>query len=174
MNLHLSLEKCLKIPKFNKVINLYFGGIFMSIVAYRPSEFWREMSNYLDNLTENKKLKDSSLIETVDWSPVVDIKENEDNFVIYADLPGVSKEDIEIAMESNVLTIKGERKKHHDAKHKGYFRSERVIGTFYRRFTLPETADANNIKAKTEKGVLEIIISKKEIAKPRLIKVDGE
>ncbi len=147
----------------------------MSIVRYRPADLWQEMRHFFDQLPESKAmLTDGSVVETGDWTPAVDIHENENNFIIHADLPGIDKENIEVSMENNTLTIKGKRNQFHEKKHKDYVRSERIMGRFYRRFTLPETADGENITAKTEKGVLEVTIPKKEIAKPRSIAVSGD
>ena len=106
------------------------------------------------------------------WTPAVDIKEEEQGFVIYADIPGVSPEDIEITMENGVLTIKGERSvEHTEGDDKSYKRVERVYGSFYRRFALPDSADAERISASGKNGVLEVIIPKKPVAQPRRIEV---
>lgn len=147
----------------------------MSIVRHRPSNLWQEMNHIFDQLPEARRnLTDGSVVETGDWAPAVDIHENENNFIIHADLPGIDKENIDVSMENNTLTIKGERNHFHEDKHKDYVRTERVMGRFYRRFTLPDTADSENITAKTEKGVLEVTIPKKDIAKPRSITVSGD
>jgi len=147
----------------------------MSIVRYRPSTVWQEMANFFDRLPEGKDYStDSSVVETGNWAPAVDIQENEHNFVIHADLPGVDKDKIDVSMENNQLSIKGERNQVKEESHKGFVRTERVTGSFYRRFTLPETADGDNISAKIEKGVLEVTIPKKEVAKARSITVSGE
>lgn len=147
----------------------------MSIVRYRPSTVWQEIANFFDQLPEGKPhLTDSSVVETGEWAPAVDIQEHENNFVIHADLPGIDKDHIKISMENNLLTIKGEHRQTIEEKHKGYIRTERVTGKFYRRFALPETADGENITAHTEKGVLEILIPKKVAAKAKTIAVSGD
>lgn len=117
---------------------------------------------------------DNSVVETSHWAPAVDIKENAGNFTVYADLPGVEPEDIDISMEDGVLTVKGERNFSHDEANENYTRTERVSGSFYRRFTLPETADSENITATHKNGVLALSIPKMEKAQPRRIQVTGE
>jgi HSP20 family protein len=105
--------------------------------------------------------------------PAVDIKEEENRFVIEADIPGVEPKDIEIAMENGVLTIRGERKIESQQEGKEYKRVERVYGAFYRRFSLPDTADAESVSATGKNGVLQITIPKKAVAQPRRITVQG-
>ena len=114
---------------------------------------------------------DYSNIVTSHWRPAVDIKEEADRFLITADLPGVEPKDIEITMDNGVLTIKGERKSEVRDEKEGYKRVERVSGTFYRRFSLPDTADAERIEAKGNHGVLEVTLPKHEKVQPRKIEV---
>ena len=114
---------------------------------------------------------DYSNIVTSHWRPAVDIKEEADRFLITADLPGVEPKDIEITMDNGVLTIKGERKSEVLDEKEGYKRVERVSGTFYRRFSLPDTADAERIEAKGNHGVLEVTLPKHEKVQPRKIEV---
>jgi HSP20 family protein len=105
------------------------------------------------------------------WMPAVDIKEENDAYVLHADLPGVDPQDIELHMEHSVLTLRGERRSGITQEQDNYQRIERVTGTFYRRFTLPDTTDAEHISAKTVNGVLEVRIPKSEKALPRRIEV---
>jgi HSP20 family protein len=107
------------------------------------------------------------------WMPAVDIKEEHDAYVVRADLPGVDPKDIELHMENSVLTLRGERRSENIQKQDNYQRLERVTGTFYRRFTLPDTADAEHISAKTANGVLEVRIPSSEKALPRRIEVQA-
>ncbi|HKS93520.1 MAG TPA: Hsp20/alpha crystallin family protein, partial [Gammaproteobacteria bacterium] len=106
-----------------------------------------------------------------DWIPAVDIKEEDQRFLIHADVPGVDPKDIEITMEDGILTLKGERKGETREERDGYRRVERVSGQFFRRFTLPDTADAEGVSAKGVNGVLEISIPKQPKAQPRRITV---
>ena len=102
------------------------------------------------------------------WTPAVDIREDAEQFTITADIPGVEPKDIEVTMENGVLTIKGERKlEARDEGDNGYRRVERVYGGFYRRFTLPDTADAEAISAAGKHGVLEVTIPKRAALQPK-------
>jgi HSP20 family protein len=105
------------------------------------------------------------------WIPAMDLVETEDHFVLKADLPGVSESDVNIELESNVLTISGERKTEHEAKKDGYYRLERSTGTFSRALTLPEGIDASAVTANFDNGVLEVRIPKPAEAKPRRVQI---
>jgi len=90
--------------------------------------------------------------------PAVNTREDENNYYIEVDLPGIKKEDVEISLKDNVLTISGERKFKNEVKEEDYYKIESAFGKFSRSFTLPENADIENIEAKAENGVLEITI----------------
>ena len=149
----------------------------MTLIRYEP---W----NLLDRLQREFNLQnvfepydreitgdDSSDVVTSRCRPAVDIKEEKDRFVIYADLPGVDPKDIEITMDQGVLTLKGERSEETKEEREGYKRVERVSGSFYRRFSLPDTADFDHIEAKGKNGVLEITLPKHEKVQARKITV---
>lgn len=112
-----------------------------------------------------------SHVTTAAWSPAVDIKEEHDAFALSADISGVDPKDIEVNMENGILTIKGERSTEAANDRDKYSRVERVSGSFYRRFSLPDTADAERISAKCSNGVLDVLIPKQERVKPRRITV---
>ena len=132
-------------------------------------EFNREFSRMLPGFAD-----DDSRVVGSTWSPAVDIKEEDDRFVIRADIPGVAPEDIDISMEQGVLTIKGERKHEAEENKEGYHRIERAYGTFMRRFALPENVDADKISASSKDGVVEIVLPKaQQDDQPRKIKVQG-
>src|SRR5918997_2075922 len=101
----------------------------------------------------------------------MDIVETEDHFVLKADLRGLTESDVNIELESNVLTISGERKTEHEAKKDGYYRLERTSGTFSRALTLPEGIDADAVTANFDNGVLEVRIPKPAEAKPRRVQI---
>jgi len=105
------------------------------------------------------------------WTPRVDIREEDKRFVIQADIPGVDPKDIEISMDKGVLTIKGERKAESVEENGKTTRVERLHGTFQRSFTLPDSADADGISASGKHGVLEIAIPKKAETTPRRIEI---
>jgi len=105
------------------------------------------------------------------WTPPVDIRETEDDVVLTADVPGVKMEDIDIQIENQTLTVTGERKFENEQGKGGYHRIERSYGRFNRYFSLPETVDTEKVTAELDAGVLKIRLPKKEVAKPRSIKV---
>jgi HSP20 family protein len=105
------------------------------------------------------------------WTPAVDIVENENELVLTADLPGVKMEEIDIRLEDGTLTLSGSRQFEQEDKKAGYHRIERAYGQFQRAFSLPESVDAEKVGASFTDGVLKIVLPKKEIAKPRSIKV---
>ncbi|MGE0487412.1 MAG: Hsp20/alpha crystallin family protein [Gammaproteobacteria bacterium] len=115
---------------------------------------------------------DSSDSAVSHWAPAVDVHEEADRYVIVADIPGVEPDAIDVTMENGVLTIAGERKAEKRATETGSARRiERVYGSFYRRFSLPDTADAERVEARSAHGVLEISIPKKAQLQPKRIKV---
>ena len=114
---------------------------------------------------------DSSSVVTSQWVPRVDIKEEANRFVIFADLPGVDPSTIEVDMDKGVLSIKGERKAEVKAEGERWSRNERAHGVFYRRFALPDSANPDGIQASGKHGVLEISIPKRPEASPRRINV---
>lgn len=108
-----------------------------------------------------------------DWVPAVDIVEEKDRFVMRADVPGVKPEDIDINMENGVLSVSGERHSEKDEEADGVRRIERLSGRFYRRFTLPESANAEDISAKSANGILEVSIPKQAAVQARRITVES-
>ena len=107
------------------------------------------------------------------WTPAMDLAETEDAFVLRADLPGVSQEDVHIELEDTVLTVSGERKADHETKGEGFYRVERSFGQFSRALTLPKGVDSEAIAASFTDGVLEVRIPKPEQRKPRRISING-
>ena len=105
------------------------------------------------------------------WMPAMDLVETGDHFVLRADLPGLSEEDVKIEVEDDVLTISGERRSEHETKKEGYHRVERAFGSFSRSLTLPRGVNAEQVEASFDKGVLEVRIPKPEESKPRRISI---
>jgi HSP20 family protein len=143
----------------------------MPIVKYSPfietDEFPNGLRLFQD--TVNRLLSDQT--STRPWAPSVDIFETENELVLKADVPGVELKDIDIQLENGTLTLKGERKFEKDEKNKGFHRMERSYGSFVRYFTVPDTVDAEHVRADFSNGVLTVTLPKKEIAKPKSIKV---
>jgi len=106
-----------------------------------------------------------------DWSPSVDIHEDKDKYVVKAELPGMKREDIEVSMDGNTLTVSGERKQEEEKKERENYRSERYFGRFQRSITLPAEVQANKIEASYKDGILTITLPKSEAAKPKQIPV---
>ena len=105
------------------------------------------------------------------WAPLVDIYEREGNLELKAELPGVDPKDVDVRVENNVLTLRGERRIDKDVKRESYHRVERAYGSFSRSFTLPSMVDTEHIKAEFKDGVLHLTLPKKEEAKPRQISI---
>ena len=144
----------------------------MAIMRYEPWGLLNQLQRELTSARDDKAGEGS--IATAEWAPAVDIKEEADKFIIHADIPGVKPEDIEVSMEAGVLTVKGEKETETKTEKEGYKRVERTSGSFYRRFSLPDSADGEAINAKCKHGVLEIIIPKREAIKPKRINVVSE
>lgn len=143
----------------------------MALVRYEPWSMLNQLRQEMDRMFESRPDADHGNIATSDWAPAVDIKEEAGQFIIKADIPGVDPKDIEVHMENGVITIKGERESENKEEREGYKRIERSRGSFYRRFGLPDTADADKISATSHHGVLEISIPKKARTEPRKITV---
>jgi HSP20 family protein len=107
------------------------------------------------------------------WIPAMDLVETDDDFVLRADLPGLSENDVNIELEDNVLTISGERKSEHQERKEGYYRVERASGRFSRSLTLPEGVDPEKVRANFDHGVLEVRIPKPEQRKPRKVTISA-
>jgi HSP20 family protein len=105
------------------------------------------------------------------WAPLVDIYEADGQIVLKAEVQGVDPKDVDVRVENNVLTLKGERKFENEVKRDDYHRVERAYGTFSRSFTLPSLVDTEKIKAEVKDGVLRVSLPKKEEAKPRQISI---
>ena len=105
------------------------------------------------------------------WLPAMDLVETGDHFVLKADLPGMSENDVSIELENNVLTVAGERRTEHEDKEAGYYRLERAMGAFSRSLTLPEGIDPDAVTATFDNGVLEVRIPKPAEAKPRRVQI---
>ena len=143
----------------------------MPIVKYAPftdsEDFPAGVRIFQDTI--NRLLSDQTA--TRPWAPSVDIFETENDLVLKADVPGVDLKDIDIQIENGTLALKGERKFERDENSKGFHRLERSYGSFVRYFTVPDTVDTEQVRADFSNGVLNVTLPKKEIAKPKSIKV---
>jgi HSP20 family protein len=143
----------------------------MTILRYEPWALVSRFNQQLDQALD--KTADGTATANVSWIPHVDIREEAERFVVTADVPGVEAKDIEITAEKGVLTVRGQRASEKKSDSDGYTRIERASGTFLRRFTLPESADAEAIKATHVNGVLELSIPKRPQEQPRRISVQA-
>ncbi len=144
----------------------------MNLTHYNPWSVFDQLQNEMNRMHNYKeKADDNSDVVTSDWMPAVDIKEEDNQYLLIADIPGVNPEDIDVHMENGILSIKGERNSELKTEQEGFKRIERKHGVFYRRFTMPEGVNPDAIEAKCDHGVLTVSIPKQEAAKPRKITV---
>jgi HSP20 family protein len=112
--------------------------------------------------------------KAIEWAPTADISETEKEYLVKAELPGVKREDVKVTVEQGVLTIQGERKEEKEEKGEKRHRVERVHGTFFRSFSLPENAAAGDIRAESKDGVLFVHIPKVKIEKSKAVQIKIE
>ncbi len=143
-----------------------------TITRWEPFRGLTTLQDQMNRLFENTLFRgrsDESALTT--WAPAVDIYETENALVVKADLPDVNEKDLDIQVENNILTIRGERKFERDVKEDNYLRVERAYGSFSRSFSLGNTVNTEAIKAEYRDGVLTLTIPKREEAKPKQVKV---
>ncbi|MEX2124412.1 MAG: Hsp20/alpha crystallin family protein [Woeseia sp.] len=150
----------------------------MNVTRFEPWSLLNRLHRdlgYLDHIAGRSfGLSEENGEQTVaDWVPAIDIVEEKDRFVLRADLPGVNADEIDISMDKGLLSISGERRQEKNEQAEGLQRVERLIGKFYRRFTLPETVDADGISAKSVNGILEVSIPKQPQVQARRIAVQA-
>ena len=145
----------------------------MAIMKVDPLREFAVMQDRLNRLFGNAYLRDEDTSFRGNWVPSVDIFETDKHdLVLRAELPGMTRENIDVTVENGTLVIKGEKKFDPEVKEEQYRRIERAYGTFHRSFTLPNTVDATKVAAEYKNGVLTITLPFKEEAKPRTINVD--
>ena len=150
----------------------------MALIRWTPrGDLWDPFANLEDIQEEMNRLFDSSLRRSgrSDFEgafvPAIDVVEEKDSFLIRADLPGLSKDNVSVTLQDNCLTIKGEKKHESETKEANYYRRERVSGSFSRTIKLPSTVDAKRIDAQFKDGVLHVRLPKTEEAKPKQIDI---
>ena len=144
----------------------------MNLVRFEPWSILDQMHRDLNrsSLRGLGHVNDEGAV--ADWVPAGDIVEQKDRFVVHADVPGVKPDAIDVSMDGGILSISGERRAEDRSAVDGVQRYERLSGRFFRRFTLPESADAENITARCTNGILEISIPKQPEVQARRIKVE--
>ena len=148
----------------------------MSIVRYDPFRELRSLNdemNRLFSISMPRSFEDEGFARGA-WNPSVDIYENKEQLVLEAELPGMKREDFELTVENNVITLRGERKFEKKEENDNYHRVERSYGSFSRSFTLPQTVSGENAVAEFKNGVLRVTLPKREEVKARRIEIKGE
>ncbi len=145
----------------------------MNIRRYEPWSVFDLMQRELAPFSGRRQALSEESNSVADWVPAVDIVEEKDRFVLKADVPGVNPAEIEVSMDSGVLSVSGERHSESSNESDGLKRVERISGKFYRRFSLPETADAEGIAARSSNGILEVTIPKQPEIQARRISVEA-
>ena len=146
----------------------------MNVVFHEPWRLVNRLHRDLDrliNVPAGTTEDDANALGA--WIPAMDIREEEKQWVLNADLPGVDPESIDVTLEQGVLTIRGRRTLTKRDEEHGFRRVERVSGEFFRRFSLPDTADSDSVKARHANGVLEVTIPKQPQVMPRRISVEA-
>ena len=145
----------------------------MTFVARRDFSTLQDRVNRIFRESFSPEGSDEALT-TSNFAPPVDVYEDEHNITLKIEVPGIDEKDINVTIENNTLTVRGERRFEKDEKEENFHRVERMYGSFTRSFTLPNTVDPEQVSAHYEKGVLKIGLAKKAEAKPKLIKVNVE
>jgi HSP20 family protein len=147
----------------------------MALTRYEPFELLNRLSGEVNSLMRGQGHGNASdaTMSVASWIPAADIREENDRFVIHADVPGVDPKAIDVTLENGMLTIKGERSNETNTESNGYRYVERTQGSFMRRFSVPNTVDTAKVQAKALNGVLQIIVPKAEAAQPRRITVSS-
>jgi HSP20 family protein len=147
----------------------------MAITRFDPFRDVLALQNRMNALFQDysRSSGDNELLTTSGFVPPVDIYEDEHKVVLKLEIPGIALNDLDIRVENNTLTVRGERKFEKEEKEENFHRVERRYGSFYRAFTLPTTVNTENIKAEYENGVLRLSLEKRAEAKPKQIKVQA-
>lgn len=145
----------------------------MNIARFEPWSYLDMLHRDLDRMVGSRSAGRDSQDPVADWVPAVDIIEEKTRFVLRADVPGVNPEDIDVSMDNGILSLSGERQALSDENEAGVQRIERATGRFYRRFTLPESVDAEAITARCQNGILEVAVPKAPEVQARRITIEA-
>lgn len=153
----------------------------MAIVRWRRRDEWDPFKDLIDLQKEINRLFETSFsrlpqrfVSEETFAPAIDLYEDENEYVVEAELPGLKQGEIKVSVEDDILSISGEKKREKEVKEENLYRSERFYGKFERQIVLPQNADRENIKASYKDGVLKVIIPKKEEAKPKKVDIKVE
>jgi len=155
--------------------------IMTGLTRWDPLKSWdpfkdiKDLQDRLSSLFNTSSFRrgdgQEETMTVTEWAPLVDISEDEKEYCIRAELPGVKKEEVKVTVENGVLSISGERKYEKEEKNRKYHRIERAYGNFLRSFSLPDDADGSKVSAEFKDGVLYVHLAKDEKAKPKAIEV---
>ncbi len=137
-------------------------------------ELTNRLSSFFGRTPTSLEGQHEESLTLTEWTPVVDISEDDKQYLIKAELPEIKREEVSVKVENGVLTLSGERKMEKEEKGKKYHRIERAYGSFTRSFTLPDDADGNKVTAHFKDGVLQVCVPKNERARPKAIEVKVE
>jgi len=150
----------------------------MALICWSPrKEVWDPFENLANIREEMDRLLDRSFLRRGDggmqgeFAPAIDVVDEKDGFLVCAELPGLSKDEVNVTLQDNYLTIRGEKKHEEETKEANYYHRERVNGAFTRTIELPVAVDAKRIEANFKDGVLQVRLPKSETAKPKQIEV---
>ncbi len=154
----------------------------MALLPRRADYWWVDPLSELENIQkEINRMFDFSLSRSPwgdttllggQWAPAVDIYDSQDNILVKAELPGLSRDEIEVSVQDNNLVIKGEKKKEQEIKEENYLKTERFFGSFFRTVPLPAEVDSGKVEARYQDGILSLTLPKKAEAKPKQIKIN--
>ena len=145
----------------------------MNLMKWDPFRELEDVSNRLNRVFGRPlaRMEPNEMFTVADWTPSADISETDTAYLIKAEIPGVTKEDVKVTIENGMLTIQGERKMEKEEKDKKFHRIERSYGSFMRSFRVPEDADESAVKAEFKDGVLNVTLTKSAKAKPKAVNV---
>ena len=146
----------------------------MAIMKCRPTSDLLDIRGEMSRVFDDFFVRRPSLrvLRNVGWSPNIDIADTDEEITLKAELPGMTKEDVDVSITDNILTLRGEKKQEQETKKENYHRIERSYGSFQRIFTLPKSIQSDKIKANFKDGILNINIPKAEEVKPKQIAIE--
>ena len=159
--------------------NKKFGGGAMTLERWRPRTLgtwspFEEMERFLSSNWPSRIFWRRLPAEDMCWAPAMEMYEKDDHIIVRAELPGVKKEDVDVSISGDMLTLRGERKTSEEVSEGDYYRSELCYGSFSRSITLPAAVNAKKVEASYEDGILEIKVPKAEEAKPTKVQIKAK
>jgi len=158
-------------PRCNRILLIHQEGKIMAITRWDPFREVVSLQNRMNSLFRDLNEGEGPMT-TASFVPAVDVYEDEKKVVLKLEVPGIEEKDLDVSVENNTLTVKGERKFEKEEKEENFHRIERRYGSFYRAFTLPTTVDTESVAASYNAGVLKLELKKKPEAQPKQIKVN--